>query len=464
MRNKPLTIQASDVTTTQDSESAIRRIAILLHSLPEHTHESLLERLSDAIRDRILSMLATLDDVDPMEQFRVLNQLREDFGDEADGFGDVESEIQDEISLGASRYRKVNRKSYDPLRAYQFEPTAESNDGISNQNDGQADDSPLAFLAGYANNQLAKLLLDEHPQTISVVLASISPQQAAGVLSELPGSLQTETLSRIGRLSEVAKETLDEISQQLRLRLGVDAETPFAIGRQTLQAIMDALPSDALASNSLRTNTLPLGEEASSTVRAARMAPDHSLASQNPVLSVYRGTADSETATRRHPASGYGAESFQERSSQYRSPASDADDYDDPARTSDTRANNSGNEIDSMPIERIDAMLLHLPVSHLCKSLGLVSTRHAFLTLCGLPNEAAERALAQLPRRQAKKVRQGMRHLGDLRLNEIDEAKRAVALVARRSQGQVLPEQASQQRAPRDADKTAASHSFQRAA
>ncbi|PAY19422.1 hypothetical protein CKO51_11165 [Rhodopirellula sp. SM50] len=82
--------------------------------------------------------------------------------------------------------------------------------------------------------------------------------------------------------------------------------------------------------------------------------------------------------------------------------------------------------------ERVDRFLTQLPPQELCRALGMVSTKQAFLVLCGLPNETAETVLDMLPRRQSRKVRSDMRRMGQLQLSDIDAAKQIVAQIALR--------------------------------
>ncbi|MCO8120822.1 hypothetical protein NHH03_03660 [Stieleria sp. TO1_6] len=79
---------------------------------------------------------------------------------------------------------------------------------------------------------------------------------------------------------------------------------------------------------------------------------------------------------------------------------------------------------------RVDQFLMSLPTADLCQALGMVTTKQAFLVLCGLPNETAELVLEMLPRRKARKVRSDMRRMGQLQLSDIDAAKQVVSEVA----------------------------------
>lgn len=105
------------------------------------------------------------------------------------------------------------------------------------------------------------------------------------------------------------------------------------------------------------------------------------------------------------------------------------------AGTSPTRRNEAHCSAEQLA-EKVDRYLTALPPKDLCRALGMVSTKQAFLVLCGLPNEIAETVLEMLPRRQSRKARSSMRRMGKLHLSDIDAAKRVVAEVAIRMTNQ----------------------------
>lgn len=63
---------------------------------------------------------------------------------------------------------------------------------------------------------LAKYLQSEHPQTIAVVLTKIAPDQAARVLTDLPGKVGNDVLRRMMTLRAVPKEVLSDIEEMLQ--------------------------------------------------------------------------------------------------------------------------------------------------------------------------------------------------------------------------------------------------------
>jgi flagellar motor switch protein FliG len=67
---------------------------------------------------------------------------------------------------------------------------------------------PWEFLGWLTTNQLVKLIADENPQTIAVVVARIGkddPQKAADILSNFDPEVQGEIMKRMGQLEELSE-------------------------------------------------------------------------------------------------------------------------------------------------------------------------------------------------------------------------------------------------------------------
>lgn len=381
-----------------NQDIAVRRIAILLRALPTHTHASLLDRLGVGTKKRVDEELAAQEEIDPIEQYRVLVQLRDDFSIQNDEINEIESEIRDEISIGRSRFRAVKRKRFDSIVPQELQADQDSNsNGIDSASLSDNHD-PFAFVGEYDSKQIAEVLSVEHSQTIAVVLASITAAHAAEVLSHLSTDLQQETLARIGQLDQVASETIEEVAGQLKDRLSKQNGSLNVSGRAALQAIVNAMPEGS---------RLNLGNAVLNNDRAEN--PDQAPELQ---LRIFRGS-DAEP-------------SMDESRANSRAVSQDT-------VGTDTAANPSL----SVEIGEIDESIQRLPTATLCKALGLVSSRSALLTLCGLPNEISEQAIRRLPRKLSKQVRRGMRSLGDLQLRDIDNAKREVYEVVLRMNDQL---------------------------
>ncbi len=66
---------------------------------------------------------------------------------------------------------------------------------------------------------LSNFLINEHPQTISVILAHLEPEKKGEVLKRLPETLQAEVVLRLANLDHVAPELIEEVDRVLKSEL-----------------------------------------------------------------------------------------------------------------------------------------------------------------------------------------------------------------------------------------------------
>jgi flagellar motor switch protein FliG len=66
---------------------------------------------------------------------------------------------------------------------------------------------------------LANFLINEHPQTVSVILAHLEPEKKGEVLKRLPEALQAEVVLRMANLDHVAPELIAEVDRVLKEEL-----------------------------------------------------------------------------------------------------------------------------------------------------------------------------------------------------------------------------------------------------
>jgi flagellar motor switch protein FliG len=66
---------------------------------------------------------------------------------------------------------------------------------------------------------LSTFLINEHPQTVSVILAHLEPEKKGEVLKRLPDALQSEVVLRMANLDHVAPELIAEIDLVLKREL-----------------------------------------------------------------------------------------------------------------------------------------------------------------------------------------------------------------------------------------------------
>jgi len=62
---------------------------------------------------------------------------------------------------------------------------------------------------------VAKRLLQEHPQTISVALARLESTHASEVMKLLPGFIQADLMNRIVNIDQLPSEVIEEVDTLL---------------------------------------------------------------------------------------------------------------------------------------------------------------------------------------------------------------------------------------------------------
>ena len=67
--------------------------------------------------------------------------------------------------------------------------------------------------------QLINFIMNEHPQTVAVIMAHLDPEQAASILAELPEQLQNEIVYRVATMGKISPELLNDVEKVLESQL-----------------------------------------------------------------------------------------------------------------------------------------------------------------------------------------------------------------------------------------------------
>lgn len=125
----------------------------------------------------------------------------------------------------------------------------------------------LPALRGAEPKALAQLIRQEHPQTITIVLACCDPVQGSALLKALPSSMHTEILRRLAGLGHVSHEDLEELNDTLRAGLE-NARTASRSDLGGPEKIVNVLSKmDKEAANELLTNLEQRDPELADQVR-----------------------------------------------------------------------------------------------------------------------------------------------------------------------------------------------------
>jgi flagellar motor switch protein FliG len=88
---------------------------------------------------------------------------------------------------------------------------------------------PLAFLSQADPGNVAPLLVDEHPQTVAVILAHIPPSEGSRLLDAMPSDFRAEVAVRIATMGAVSPEAISTAAQQLADRLKALGATGMSV-------------------------------------------------------------------------------------------------------------------------------------------------------------------------------------------------------------------------------------------
>jgi flagellar motor switch protein FliG len=78
---------------------------------------------------------------------------------------------------------------------------------------------PFGFLQKVDAQNLLTFIIDEHPQTIALVLSHMAPAQASAIVSGLPGERQLSVIRRIATMGQTSPEIIHEVEKGLEHRM-----------------------------------------------------------------------------------------------------------------------------------------------------------------------------------------------------------------------------------------------------
>ncbi len=78
---------------------------------------------------------------------------------------------------------------------------------------------PFDFARRTDPTQLLNFIQNEHPQTIALILAYLSPEQAAAIVSALPAERQIDVAKRIATMDRTSPEVLKDVERILERKL-----------------------------------------------------------------------------------------------------------------------------------------------------------------------------------------------------------------------------------------------------
>jgi flagellar motor switch protein FliG len=177
--------------------SEIRKAAILLMSLPEEEAAQLLSKLDPKQVELVSVEIAKIGVVSGEEQQETIKQFADAnpgaLTGEAGGLDVARRLVERAFGKGATGTLDTVRQQIEAL--------------------------PFAFLQRTDSQNLITFIIDEHPQTIALILTHLPPSRAAEVLKGLPPDRQLAVIRRIATMGQTNPEVIHQVERGLEKRM-----------------------------------------------------------------------------------------------------------------------------------------------------------------------------------------------------------------------------------------------------
>lgn len=186
-------------------EEGIQKSAILLMTLEEDDAAKLLARLPPKYVEAVSLAIAQIDDIPGQVQEEV---IREFFG------GQPSSLIH--ACGGLEKAKALVRKALGKDAADMLAILQQTIESL-----------PFGFLQKTDAQNILSFIMDEHPQTIAVVICHVPPATGAGILNGLPQQKQLAVIQRIAKMGQMSPEAITDIERALEFRMSTVMHQSF---------------------------------------------------------------------------------------------------------------------------------------------------------------------------------------------------------------------------------------------
>ncbi len=175
-----------------------QKAAALLISLGPELAAKIYQHLKEETVEQVTLQIANLRKITPDEKDSVMQEVLNI------------AAAQEYISQGGVEYaHEILEKALGANKAME----------IINRLQGSLQMTPFDYIKRTDPQQLLNFIQAEHPQTIALILAHLTPEHAAIILGALPGDVQVDVATRIAILDRAAPDVVMEIERVLERRI-----------------------------------------------------------------------------------------------------------------------------------------------------------------------------------------------------------------------------------------------------
>ena len=186
------------VRATEDRTSPdIRKAAILLMSLPEDQAAQLLNKLTAKQVELVSIEIAKLGRLTADEQELVIHE-----------FADANPNSLGLAGGGLDVAKSLVEKAFGKSAGATLDNVRQSIEAL-----------PFGFLKKIDPQNLLTFIIDEHPQTIALILSHLPPAYGAEIMKGLPAERQLAVIRRIANMGQTNPEVIQEVERGLESRM-----------------------------------------------------------------------------------------------------------------------------------------------------------------------------------------------------------------------------------------------------
>jgi flagellar motor switch protein FliG len=177
--------------------SDVRKAAILLMSLPEEQAAQLLNKLEPKQVEAVSIEIAKIANTSAEEQEQVIQDFA---GSSPTGLTGG--------SGGLTVAKTLLERALGKNASVTLDSVRQSIEAL-----------PFGFLQKVDSQNLLTFLIDEHPQTIALILSHMTPAQAAAIVAGLPAERQLSVVRRVATMGQTSPEIIREVEKGLEHRM-----------------------------------------------------------------------------------------------------------------------------------------------------------------------------------------------------------------------------------------------------
>ena len=184
------------MATAQTSVSNLEKAAIMLASLPQDDAITLLQRLDDVQAKAVAIEMAGLGRIPAEVQKQVFTEFE---SADPNAFSGEQGGREKAMALLA-KAKSESKKMLDDVKQ-------------------SIEAMPFGFLRRVDPQNMMTFIMDEHPQTIALILSHLPPAYGAEIIAALPSDRQLAVIRRIANMGQTSPAVIAEVEQGLESRM-----------------------------------------------------------------------------------------------------------------------------------------------------------------------------------------------------------------------------------------------------